>query len=99
MRAAARLRALGHVALADFLERVRRAGFLAILALAGLLAYSIHTGAWSMRVGSFVGRPTAPWIAALTALVTSFMLSLFGFYLVKNAVERDRATGDRKSVV
>ncbi len=93
MTAAARLRALGHVALADFLERVRRGSFLAILGLAGLLAYSIHTGAWSMHVGRFVGRPTAPWIAALTALVTSFMLSLFGFYLVKNAVERDRATG------
>jgi len=91
--AGARLRSLGHVALADFLERVRRGSFLAILGLVGLLAYSIHTGAWSMRVGEFVGRPTAPWIAALTALVTSFMLSLFGFYLVKNAVERDRETG------
>ncbi len=86
-------RALGHVALADFLERVRRGSFLAILGLVGLLAYSIFTGAWSMRVGDFTGRPNAAWIAGLTALVTSFMLSLFGFYLVKNAIERDRATG------
>jgi hypothetical protein len=86
-------RILYHLLRADFLERVRRYGFLVTLALAVYLGYAVGAGQLKLWVGGVRGLYNSAWVGTLIALVANFFLSLVGFYVVKNAVERDRQTG------
>ncbi len=98
------LRALYHLVRADFLERVRRYSFLITLGstilagclfvpsgdadyAAGALLYDVE-GAYCFR-----GVYNSAWVGGNVAVTSTLFLSLFGFYLVKNCVERDRRTG------
>jgi ABC-type transport system involved in multi-copper enzyme maturation permease subunit len=81
------------LALADFLERVRRSSFLVILALAAFLGYQVINGLFILRLGSYRGEYNAAWIGTLMALTLSFFLFLIGFYLVRGNVQHDRHTG------
>ena len=85
-------RSLAHLVRADFLERVRRHGFLVTLALAAWLGYTVNAGQFVLRLDHYRGIYNSAWIGGLMASVVTTMLSLFGFYVVKNSVERDRAT-------
>src|SRR5205823_9611200 len=78
---------------ADFLERVRRHSFLVTLLFAVYLGYAAATGQISLRLGEYRGVYTSAWIGVMVSLITTTFLSLVGFYIVKNAVERDRQTG------
>ena len=86
-------RKLYHLALADFRERTRRYSFLIVLGLVGLLGYSVYTGDASLILGDYRGVLNSAWIGAQMTLVLTVFLSLFGFYLVKNSIERDTQTG------
>lgn len=86
-------RVLYHLLRADFLERVRRYGFLVTLALAVYLGYAVGAGQIKLWVGGVRGLYNSAWVGALMSLVANFFLSLAGFYVVKNSVERDRQTG------
>jgi hypothetical protein len=86
-------RAIFAIARADFLERVRRYSFLLTLLFAVFLGYLAATGRISLHLGDFRGIYTSAWIGALVALVTTCFVSLIGFYIVKNAIDRDRQTG------
>lgn len=88
-----KLRVLWHLMRADFLERVRRYGFLVTLAFAGWLGYLVSVGSIKLWIGNVRGVYDSAWVGALTALVVNSFLSLAGFYVVKNSVERDRLTG------
>lgn len=88
-----RLRILWHLLRADFLERVRRYGFLVTLLFAAWLGYLVSIGAVKLWIGNTRGVYDSAWVGALTAMVVNSFLSLAGFYVVKNAVERDRRTG------
>ena len=105
LRVVYRMVCIRHLARADFLERVRRSGYLATLAVtlwvgyllvppvdagyvAGILPHDQRGVGWYLR-----GVYNSAWIGSMVALLTSVLLSLPGFYLVKNAVERDRRTG------
>jgi hypothetical protein len=81
------------LALADFRERVRRFGFLVIVALAVFLAYQVISGFFELRLGSYRGLLNAAWIGTLMSLTISFFLSLVGFYIVRGNVQQDRQTG------
>ena len=81
------------LALADFRERVRRFGFVAIVALAAFLGFQVITGFFQLRLGSYRGVLNAAWIGTLMALTLSFFLSLIGFYVTRGNVQRDRQTG------
>lgn len=87
------MRVLWHLMRADFLERVRRYGFLVTLAFAGWLGYLVSVGSIKLWIGNVRGVYDSAWVGALTALVVNSFLSLAGFYVVKNSVERDRLTG------
>jgi len=87
-----RIRAIYHIARADFLERVRRYSFLVTLLFAVYLGYAAATGKIALRLGDYRGVYTSAWIGANMAMVASCFISLVGFYIVKNAIERDRAT-------
>jgi hypothetical protein len=92
------VRTLYHLMRADFLERVRRYSFLvtllAIVAVTYLYLPALDTPAWFyLNMGGPRPLYTSAWIGlAVAALMTEFF-PLFGFYLVKNAIERDRRTG------
>jgi ABC-type transport system involved in multi-copper enzyme maturation permease subunit len=81
------------IARADFLERVRRYSYLVTLLFAVYLGYAAGTGQISLRLGNYRGLYTSAWIGAMVSLVTTTFVSLVGFYIVKNAVDRDRQTG------
>jgi len=90
-------RMLGHLVLADVRERVRRHAFLVTFAFAVYAAYIFlpPNGARyrTFQVGEARGLYDSAWVGCTVALMTSAFLSLAGFYLVKNAIERDRRTG------
>ena len=86
------VRVIYHIARADFLERVRRYSFLVTLLFAVYLGYAAATGKIALRLGDYRGVYTSAWIGANMAMVASCFISLVGFYVVKNAIERDRAT-------
>lgn len=87
------LRVLYQMARADFLERVRRYSFLVTLAFAVYLGYSAYSGRVVMRLGDYRGVYNTAWLSALMTLVTTTFLSLVGFYVVRNSVDRDQQTG------
>jgi hypothetical protein len=81
-----------HVVRADFLERVRRYSFLVTLAAALWLGYAAASSKIHMDAGGRSGVVNAAWIGALMAMSTNLFLSLAGFYIVKNSIQRDRQT-------
>jgi len=86
-------RILYHIARADFLERVRRNSFYMVLAGAAWLAYETFRGHVILQVDNYRGVYNGAWVGAMMSMVTTTFLSLFGFYVVKNCVARDRMTG------
>jgi hypothetical protein len=86
-------RAIFAIARADFLERVRRYSFLLTLLFAVFLGYAAATGRITLHLGDYRGVYTSAWIGALIAIVTTCFVSLVGFYIIKNAIDRDRQTG------
>ena len=90
------LRVLFHLTRASFLERVRRDSFLIVLAIAVFAGYmfmppygSTYT---SLVISSHRGYYNSPWVGTLYGVVSSTLLSLIGFYLVKNTVSHDYQT-------
>jgi len=85
-------RVLYHLARADFLERVRRYSFLLTLAFAAGLAYLTYTGAISLQLGEYRGIYNSAWVGSMMTVVTTAFISVSGFYMVKNSIQRDRDT-------
>jgi len=86
-------RAIWAIARADFLERARRYSFLVTLLFAVFLGYETAAGKILIQLDDYRGVYTSGWIGALMAMVITCFVSLIGFYIVKNCVERDRMTG------
>jgi hypothetical protein len=86
-------RILWHMLRADFLERVRRYSFFVILAATVWLGYLVGTGKLGLWIGGARGVFNSAWIGTAMALVINSFLALFGFYIVKGSVDRDRQTG------
>jgi len=91
------VRILIHLARADLLERIRRYTFLLVLASAVFAGYlfvpPVDAGYRVLQVGTQRGIYDSAWIGLMFGLIAALHLPLVGFYLVKNAVERDRRTG------
>lgn len=80
----------------DLRERMRGNRFLLITAATaalGTLFVPEEAGYTVLTVGGYRGIYNSAWVGASVALVTTMFLSLFGFYLVSDAVRRDRQTG------
>jgi hypothetical protein len=87
------MRALWHIARADFLERLRRYSFLVVLAAVLWLAYLTVTGTVGVSVGDhYRGTFNSAWSGAVMTLMVTTFLSIAGFYVVKNSVRRDEET-------
>ena len=91
------VRILTQMVRADLLERTRRHSFLITLGLMIFLAYayvpSRTAGYITLSVDGARGVYNAAWVGSLVAILTALLMPLVGFYLVKNAVARDTATG------
>ena len=97
------LRILYHLALADFFERVRRTGFLLILAAVIVLGLLVNNGTLGMDLGQgatdaafmtrYHGELNSAWVGTMTVMVVNTFLGLFGFYLVSDSIKRDVHTG------
>ena len=87
-----RLHVLYHLVRADFLERVRRRSFLLILGFAAWFGYLAVIGRIVLSLGQYRGVYNSAWIGALMGLVSATFLTLAGFYMVKNTIDRDEQT-------
>ena len=90
-------RVLGAIAVADFRERVRRPAFAATLIATVALAYAVApptSATYSViSAGGYRGVYDGAYLGTVLALMGGLWLSFAGFYVVKNAVSRDEATG------
>jgi hypothetical protein len=85
-----------HIVRADLLERVRSYSFMVVMVLTVLAGYLLvppYGAAYtSFVIGSHRGYYNSPWVGLIYGIVACTLLALFGFYLVKNTVERDERT-------
>ncbi len=88
--------AIYHFMRADFLERVRRNSFFIVLGLTLFVGYLLVPPLDAPYVtfmrGFYRGVYNSAWIGVLFGTVSVTFLPLFGFYLVKNALDRDYQT-------
>jgi hypothetical protein len=89
---ASKMRAMYQLARADLLERVRRYSFLVTLGFTLYFGYLGATGKIVLQLDEYRGAHNAAYIGGFMAYVTAIFLSLAGFYIVKNSMERDRRT-------
>ncbi|ANY66646.1 hypothetical protein BBD42_09380 [Paenibacillus sp. BIHB 4019] len=91
------LRILFHLMKADYLERVRRYSFLITVLLSMFIVYkyipSSDDNYLTLSLQSMRGLYSSAWVGSGVAVLTSMLLSLPAFFLVKNAIERDVQTG------
>ena len=91
------LRTLYHLVRADFFERTRRYSTLIIVGLTVYLTYlylpPMDTGRLGFNMGECRGVYNSAWVGATVTVLTVVLMPLPGFYLVKNAIVRDRRTG------
>jgi len=91
------LERLTALARADFLERVRRSSFLVTLGMTIWSAYAFlppnHAAYATWQFEGHRGIYNSAWVGTLVAVMASVFLGFAGFYIIKNAVERDRESG------
>ncbi|HVT99626.1 MAG TPA: hypothetical protein VHE33_19155 [Acidobacteriaceae bacterium] len=85
-------RVLWHLVKADFLTRVRRTSFLVTLGFAVFAGYQVFAGNVQMQLDDYRGVYNSAWVGALMGVVTSTLLTLVGFYIVKGSILRDETT-------
>jgi hypothetical protein len=87
----------GRMALADARERVRRYSFFVTVAatiwFCSICLPPIGARYSTIRFGEWRGVYNSAWVGGAFALLANLLLSLPGFYLVKNTLQRDRDTG------
>src|SRR5512139_3557657 len=85
-----------HLMRADLRERARSYSFLIVMGLSVLAGYLLippfRAAYTTFVLGSDRGTYNTPWVGTMFGLVACTWLALFGFYLVKNSVERDNRT-------
>ena len=87
-----RSRVLFHIARADFIERVRRYSFLLTMVFSLYLGYAVYAGQVNLQLDSYDGVSNSAWLGSVVGLFGSVFVSLAGFYVVKNTIQRDRET-------
>jgi len=87
------LRVIYHLARADFYERTRRYSFLVVLGLVIFLGYQVGIGNMGIKLGQYRGAFNSAWVGSMMALMASFFLGWFGFYVINSSIARDRETG------
>jgi hypothetical protein len=87
------LKTLAALMKADILERTRSYSFLVTVAATLYLGYLVNDGTVGVHMGNCKPAPNSAWTGMVMALCTMTFVGLVGFYVVKNAIQRDRETG------
>jgi len=91
-----RIAALYQLARADFFERTRTFQYFATLAITlwvgSAMVPPLSAKYIALAVDNYRGIYNSAWMGIMFAIVMTSFLTLFGFYLVKGAVQRDRET-------
>ncbi|QNK63938.1 hypothetical protein H7F33_05450 [Pedobacter sp. PAMC26386] len=78
---------------ADYLQRTRSYSFLITLALTVYIAYlfvPLNTASYkTLNVTGFKGAYNSAWVGYVSAIMTTIMLSIYGFLLVNNGIKKD----------
>lgn len=90
------IRTIYHIARADLCARMRQYAFMVILGITMLTAYFFvppaDAGYATLYMDKYRGIYNSAWVGGSVALSTTLFLSLFGFYLVKNSVQREHSS-------
>lgn len=85
------------IARADFIERVRRTGFLVAILLTVLLSFVFSppadAGYVTLVFDRYVGIYNSAWMGTSVAISMTVFFSLIGFYLIANGITLDRRSG------
>ena len=88
--------AIYHLMRADFLERTRRNSFFIVLGLTLFIGYllvpPVDAAYVTFMRGFYRGVYNSAWLGILFGSISVTFLPHFGFYLVKNALDRDYQT-------
>ena len=91
------LRAVFHLMRADFLERTRSYRFMVTLLFTVFFTYffvpALDAPLYGTLYMKYRGVYSSAWIGTLATLLMSEYLLIFGFYLVKGSIARDRRMG------
>jgi hypothetical protein len=86
-----------HLVRADFIERARRYSTLIILGVTISLTFlylpPIDVDYVTFSMDGYRGVYNSAWVGATVTVLTVVLMAFAGFYLVKNAITRDRHTG------
>lgn len=78
---------------ADYQQRTRSYSFLITLTVTVFAAYSFipsaDAGYTTFSIGKYQGVHNSAWVGHVTALMTTVMLSLYGFFLVNSGIKKD----------
>ncbi|HXV14486.1 MAG TPA: ABC transporter permease [Candidatus Krumholzibacteria bacterium] len=87
---------LYHLARADFFERVRRHGFLITMLFCVYAGYAFlppnPSPYATLKLDQYRGVYNSAWVGTAVAMLSAVFISMIGFYVVKNAIQRDRHT-------
>jgi ABC-type transport system involved in multi-copper enzyme maturation permease subunit len=90
------IRSVYHLMRADVFERIRRYSFLFVMGMTVYAGYlmvpSTESPYNAFVIGGYRGFYNSPWVGTVFGVVVSTLLTLIGFYLVKDAVNRDYFT-------
>ena len=82
---------------ADYLQRTRSYSFLITLAITIYAAYSFvppPTASYTtLNVVGYKGIYNSAWVGHVSAMMTTIMLSLYGFFLINGGIKKDVDTG------
>jgi predicted secreted protein len=85
-----------HLARADFLERTRRYGFLIVMGLTVYAGYMmvppVEAPYNAFAIGGHRAYYSSAWVGTIFGAVCASLLTLVGFFLIRNSVGRDRVT-------
>lgn len=85
-----------HISKADFLQRIRGYNFLISVGVCIFIVYSFvpppDAGYRIVSLGNYRGFYNSAWVGSMVAMCVPFF-TLFGFYLISDAVKRDIDTG------
>ena len=87
---------LYHIIRADFLERIRRYGFLFVLGMVVYAGYlcvpPLGASYTAFVIHGRRGFYNSPWVGLVFGVVAALVVTLIGFYLVKGSIKRDYDT-------
>ncbi len=81
-----------HMMRADIRERTRRYSFLMTMLGALYLAYAVYSDQIFIDLDNHRGVYNSAWLGMTLAMATTMFVSLVGFFVIKNTIQRDRQT-------